>query len=102
MLESKKYEECGVALRNMQLFSLAIGIPISIICYYLTTPIISFFITDPETLWQCIDYAKFNFLGVYFMYGCFVFQGFYTGVEKTKVHMKAVLASNILNIYMVA
>ncbi len=99
-LGEKKYEECGVALRNMQLFSLAIGIPISIICYYLTTPIISFFITDPETLWQCIDYAKFNFLGVYFMYGCFVFQGFYTGIEKTKVHMKAVLASNVLNIYL--
>ena len=99
-LGEKKYEECSVALRNMQLFSLAIGIPISLICYYFTTPIISFFITDSDTLWQCIDYAKFNFLGVYFMYGCFVFQGFFTGIEKTKVHMKAVLASNILNIYL--
>ena len=84
----------------MHLFSLIIGIPISFVCYYFTTPIISFFINDPDTLWQCIDYAEYNFLGVYFMYGCFVFQGFYTGIEKTKVHMKAVLASNLLNIYL--
>ena len=99
-LGEKKYDQCSVALRNIQLFSLIIGVPLSYICYYFTTPIISFFISDPDTLWQCIDYAKFNFLGVYFIYASFVFQGFYTGIEKTKIHMKAVLASNILNIYL--
>ena len=99
-LGEKKYDKCSVALRNMQLFAFIVGIPVSFICYYFTTPIISFFINDSDILWQCIDYAKFNFLGVYFMYGCFVFQGFYTGIEKTKVHMKAVLASNLLNIYL--
>jgi len=99
-LGEKKYDQCSVALRNIQLFSLIIGVPVSYICYYFTTPIISFFISDPDTLWQCIDYAKFNFLGVYFIYASFVFQGFYTGIEKTKIHMKAVLASNILNIYL--
>jgi putative MATE family efflux protein len=99
-LGEKKYEQCSVALRNMQCFSLIVGLPISFICYYFTTPIISFFISDPDTLWQCIDYAEFNFLGIYFIYGSFVFQGFYTGIEKTKVHMKAVLASNLLNIYL--
>jgi len=99
-LGEKKYNQCGIALRNMQLFSLLLGIPISFICYYFTTPIISFFISDSDTLWQCIEYAKFNFLGIYFIYASFVFQGFYTGIEKTKVHMKAVLASNILNVYL--
>ena len=99
-LGEKKYNQCSVALRNIQLFSLIIGVPVSFICYYFTTPIISFFISDPDTLWQCIDYAKFNFLGVYFIYASFVFQGFYTGIEKTTIHMKAVLASNILNIYL--
>ena len=99
-LGEKKYDQCSVALRNIQLFSLIIGVPLSYICYYFTTPIISFFISDPDTLWQCIDYAKFNFLGVYFIYASFVFQGFYTGIEKTKIHMKAVLASNILNVYL--
>ena len=99
-LGQKRFDRCSVALRNMQLFALFIGIPITFICYYFTTPIISFFIKDPDTLWQCIDYATFNFLGVYFIYGSFIFQGFYTGIEKTKVHMKVVVTSNILNIYL--
>jgi putative MATE family efflux protein len=96
----KKYDQCGIALRNMHIFAFLIGIPISILCFYLTPSIISFFIKDSETLILCIDYAKFNFLGVYFMYGSFIFQGFYTGIEKTKIHMKAVITSNILNLYL--
>jgi putative MATE family efflux protein len=99
-LGEKKYNECGVALRNMHLFAVCIGIPITMLCYYFTEPIISFFISEGTTRDYCIDYATYNFLGVYFIYGCFVFQGFYTGIEKTKIHMKAVLASNLLNIYL--
>ena len=34
------------------------------------------------------------------MYGAFIFQGFYTGIEKTKLHMKVVLSSNIINVYL--
>ena len=99
-LGQKRFERCGVALRNMLAFSLIIGIPITFLCYYFTSQIISFFIKDPETLRQCIDYATFNFLSIYFIYGAFIFQGFYTGVEKTKVHMKVVITSNLLNIYL--
>ena len=95
-LGEKKYNQCGIALRNMQCFALLIGIPITAFCYIYTHQIISFFIKDAETLWQCIDYATFNFLGICTIYCCFVFQGFYTGIEKTKIHMKAVLSSNIL------
>ena len=46
-LGEKKYDKCSVALRNIQLFSLIIGVPLSYICYYFTTPIISFFINVP-------------------------------------------------------
>ena len=99
-LGEKKYDECGIALRNVQLFAFCFGIPITFICYYFTEPIISFFISEGITRDYCIEYSTYNFLGVYFIYGCFVFQGFYTGIEKTKVHMKAVLVSNLLNIYL--
>ena len=99
-LGQKRFERCGVALRNMHLVAIVIGVPLTILCYNFTVPIISFFIKDPHVLWQCIDYAEFNFLGVYFVLGAFVFQGFYTGIEKTKIHMKVVLTSNLLNIYL--
>ena len=99
-LGEKKYDQCGIALRNVHLFAICIGIPITLICYYFTQPIISFFIEPGLTRDYCIEYSSYNFLGVYFIYGCFVFQGFYTGIEKTKIHMKAVLASNLLNVYL--
>ena len=66
-LGEKKYDQCGIALRNLHLFALVVGIPVALVCYYFTTPIISFFIKDPETLSQAIDYAEYNFLGVYFI-----------------------------------
>lgn len=99
-LGQKRFDRCSVAFRNMQIFALFIGIPITLFCYYNTSSIISFFIKDADTLWQCIDYATYNFLGISFIYGAFIFQGFYTGIEKTKVHMKVVVASNLLNIYL--
>ena len=30
----------------------------------------------------------------------FVFQGFFTGIEKTKIHMKVTIVSNVLNVYL--
>jgi len=98
-LGQKKYSECGTAFRNMHLFVLCIGIPLTYICYFNTYSIMSFFLKDTQTLNLCVEYSLYIFLSIYFIYASFVFQGFYTGIEKTKVHMKVVLASNILNFY---
>jgi putative MATE family efflux protein len=99
-LGQKKYDECGTALRNMHLFVLLIGIPLSYICYLNTQEIMSFFLKDEKTLNLCVDYSLYIFLSIYFIYMSFVFQGFYTGIEKTKIHMKVVLSSNLLNFYL--
>ena len=99
-LGQKKYLECGIALRNMHLFVFLIGIPLSYICYHNTSQIMSFFLQDNETLNMCIEYSLYIFLSIYFIYASFVFQGFYTGIEETKIHMKVVLSSNILNFYL--
>ena len=99
-LGQKKYSECGTAFRNMQLFVLLLGIPLTYLCYSNTTSIMSFFIKDTSALKLCIDYSVYIFLSIYFIYASFVFQGFYTGIEKTKVHMKVVISSNILNFYL--
>jgi len=99
-LGQKKYAECGTAFRNMQLFVLLSGIPLTYLCYSNTSSIMSFFIKDTHALQLCIDYSIYIFLSIYFIYVSFVFQGFYTGIEKTKVHMKVVISSNILNFYL--
>ncbi len=99
-LGQKKYNECGVAFRNMHLFVFFIGIPLTYFCYSNTIQIMSFFLTDEQTLSLCIEYSLYIFLSIYFIYANFVFQGFYTGIEKTKIHMKVVIASNLLNLYL--
>ena len=96
----KKYEECSMAMRNMQLFVFIIAPPLTYFCYSYTSEIMSFFLKDPETYNLCVDYARYIFLSIYFLYVSFVFQGFYTGIEKTKIHMKVVIFSNLVNFYL--
>ena len=99
-LGQKKYEECGLAFRNMHFFVFLFGIPLTYLCYSNTNQIMSFFLKEESTLKLSIEYSLYIYLSLYFIYASFVFQGFYTGVEKTKIHMKVVLASNVLNFYL--
>ncbi len=57
-------------------------------------------VNNVEAFSLSVDYAYYNFLSLFFLYASFVFQGFYTGIEKTKIHMKATLSSNIVNLYL--
>ena len=99
-LGQKKYSECGTALRNMHFFVLLFGIPLTYLFYSNTAQIMSFFLKDQATLELCVQYSLYIYLSIYFIYASFVFQGFYTGIEKTKVHMKVVIFSNMLNFYL--
>ena len=99
-LGQKKYSECGIALRNMHFFVLLVGIPLTYLFYSNATAIMSFFLKDQTTLELCIQYSLYIYLSIYFIYASFVFQGFYTGIEKTKIHMKVVLLSNLINFYL--
>ncbi len=99
-LGQKKYEECGLAFRNMHFFVFLFGIPLTYLCYSNTNQIMSFFLKEESTLKLSIEYSLYIYLSLYFIYASFVFQGFYTGIEKTKIHMKVVLASNLLNFYL--
>ena len=44
--------------------------------------------------------TNFLFIGIFFNALSFVFQGFYTGIEKTKVHLSVTITSNIINAYL--
>ena len=99
-LGQKKYEECGIAFRNMHFFVFIFGIPLTYLCYSNTNQIMSFFLKEETALKLSVEYSLFIYLSLYFIYASFVFQGFYTGVEKTKIHMKVVLVSNLLNFYL--
>ena len=99
-LGQEKLYECGLAMRNGQLLALCIGLPLSIGGYFLTKPIVYFFITDMNVVSLCIDYTKILFLSIYFTYANFVFVGFFTGIERTTLLLKITIISNLINIYL--
>ena len=98
-LGQKKYAECSTALWNMQIAALIMGIPLTIFCVYNTENIYSLLISNSKILELSIEYSKWVFWGIYFILASFVFQGFYTGIEKTKIHMYATVGSNLVNLY---
>ena len=59
-----------------------------------------FFINDPVATELAIDYTSIAFISLLFSVYSFVFVGFYTGIEKTKLHMTVTITSNIINLYL--
>ena len=99
-LGQKKYNQCGTALHNGLFMATVYGFPVSIAGLWLAKDFIPFFINDIKATSLTIEYSSIIFLGLLFSAYSFVFQGFYTGVEKTKIHMRVSITSNIVNVYL--
>ena len=94
------YHECGMSLRNGQFMCFILTVPLSFYCYYFSDIIVSLFLDDLDVIPICSSYLSIVSFSIYFSVSAFVFQGFYTGIEKTKVLMYVTIISNILNIYL--
>lgn len=99
-LGEKKFDQCGVAFRNGLLLALIFGCTVSYIGYANSESIVSYFMDDESVVPLCVDYTSIGYLSVFFVIACFVFQGFYTGIEMTKIQMVVTITSNILNVYL--
>ena len=99
-LGQQKFSECGLALRNAQLLCIAFALPLSLFCFYYSNFIVSFFLNDNNVIPICVDYFSIVSFSIYFSISAFIFQGFYTGIEKTKVLMYVTILSNLLNVYL--
>ncbi len=99
-LGQKKYDQCGTALHNGLFMATVYGLPMSIAGWLLAKNIIPFFINDIKATPLTVEYSSIVFLGLLFAAYSFVFQGCYTGVEKTKIHMRVSITSNVINVYL--
>ncbi|MFQ6673518.1 MAG: MATE family efflux transporter [Fidelibacterota bacterium] len=99
-LGQQKFSGCGTALNNGLLFAVATGVTLSLTGYFLTVPFIHFLLDDPEVIPLAVDYTRWGFLCVMFVTMGFAYQGFFNGVERTRIHMKVTVTSNLLNIYL--
>ena len=99
-LGQKIYDEAGTALHNGLFMATIYALPMSFAGWLWAKDIIPFFIDDLIATPLTIDYASIIFLSLLFSAYSFVFQGFYTGIEKTKIHMVVTIISNIINVYL--
>lgn len=99
-LGENKLDQCGVAMRNGHFMCLLIALPISLLAYHFSDYIVPLFVSDIDVIPLCINYFSLVSLSIYFSAGAFVFQGFYTGIAKTKVLMYITIISNLINVYL--
>ncbi len=99
-LGQKKLEECGTALRNGLFMALVSGLPLGIIGYLQADNLAPLLLSDIAVVDLCRDYMKVAFMSVAFTSLGFAFQGFYTGVERTRLHMNVTITANLVNIYL--
>ena len=99
-LGQNKTRDCIKALNNGFLLAALYSIPVSFLGWSCGFLIIPLFIIDDITTPLAISYFSISSLGLFFNSISFVFQGFYTGIEKTKVHLRVTITSNIINAYL--
>ena len=99
-LGEKKDSEAGTAFHNGLIMATFYGLPVSIVGWICAKDIIPFFIDDRVATPLAIEYASIVFIGLLFSAYSFVFQGFYTGIEKTKIHLSVTVVSNLINVYL--
>ena len=93
-------KESGMALRNGLALATLYSLPTTFFVWRYSDSLAQFFIEDPSATPLTIDYVSIVFIGLLFSSYSFVFQGFFTGIEKTKIHMKVTIISNVLNVYL--
>jgi multidrug resistance protein, MATE family len=99
-LGQKIDKECGTALHNGLLMATLYALPISLAGWLWAKDFLPFFIQDTMATDLAIDYTSIVFISLLFSAYSFVFQGFFTGVEKTKIHMNVTVTSNAINVYL--
>jgi len=81
------------------LLVLMIGIPLTILCYFLTPSYFAIISSDPEVTKEGIPYLKVLFLSIVAVGIGEAFHGYWVGISKTKVYMLNILFMNCLNVF---
>ena len=96
----KKYVKCFESLLNGQILGFCLGVPVLFCGYIYCEKLIQYLLNDPLTISECVKYTSIQFLGILFPIMCFIFKGYYTGIQQTSLYLKVVISANIINIYL--
>ena len=96
----KNYYQCGFALRHGLIIAALMGAFLSIIGYLFSDNIIPLVVSHKEHIIPTTEYVKYLSIGILPFYLAAIFQGFFTSIEKTSIHMKVMITANIINVYL--
>ena len=96
----KRFSDCGLALNTGLVLAGMVGVVLAVVGYKLSGTAIRFLIDDPAVIPLAIAYTQWSFVGAACITISYAFQGFYNGVERTRIHMEVTIVSNLLNIYL--
>ena len=96
----KRFSDCGLALNSGLALASIVGVIFSMMGYKMAGVAIRFLIDDPDVIPLAIVYTQWSFVGATCITIGYAFQGFYNGVERTRIHMEVTIVSNLLNIYL--
>ena len=96
----KRFSDCGLALNCGLALASIVGVIFAMMGYKMAGVAIRFLIDDPDVIPLAIVYTQWSFVGAACITIGYAFQGFYNGVERTRIHMEVTIVSNLLNIYL--
>ncbi len=99
-LGQKKLKDSGRSFYNGVLMAVIYSTPVCFVGYNFASEIVLVYLDHPISSLMAIEYTQVLFAGLLFTSINFVFHGFLTGIEKTKIHLFIAISSNALNVYL--
>lgn len=96
----KRFIDCGLALNNGLILAVVVGTVMALTGVLVAERAIRFLILDPAIIPLATIYTQWSFWGAACITIGYAFQGFYNGIEETRIHMEVTIISNLLNIYL--
>ncbi|MBG91120.1 MAG: hypothetical protein CL521_04815 [Actinobacteria bacterium] len=93
-----KGDRSSLFLTQGNRFILWIGIPLTILMWVLTEPIMGLLSQDPDVIRQGSDYFHWRVLGIALMGIQIAYRGFWTGIHSPMNYFKILLVTHALNI----
>jgi putative MATE family efflux protein len=97
-LGERKEDQYSIIFFNSFLLSLAIGLVISVIGYFLSPWIFSLLSKRPEIVSEGAPYLRIRFIGLFSMIAIFTMRGFVYGLARARIDMVLSVLINVLNI----
>ena len=94
----RQYEKTGRTFFQGLFFLCGLAVALILVSYWITPPVMQYFISSPQIYQAVIDYLNWRCFGLLFSFPFLAFRSFYVGITKTKVLTLVALTAVIINI----